>query len=111
MHYGRMPQVTFVTPAGDSRTITGGIGQSVMEIAKRHGVEAIVANCGGSCACATCHVYVDKAWREPVGPPSADEADMLEFAFERRPESRLSCQIRLGPVLDGLVVHRPERQS
>jgi len=106
-----MPRVTFVTPAGDSRTVAGDIGQSVMEIAKRHGIDGIDGECGGCCACATCHIYVDEAWREASGSPSSGEAEMLDFALGRRAESRLSCQIRLRPALDGLIVHTPERQS
>lgn len=106
-----MPSVTFIAPTGARRVIEGDVGQSVMEIAKRGAVEGIVAECGGSCACATCHVYVDDSWRERAGPPSPDESDMLDFAYDRRPESRLSCQIRLRPELDGLIVHTPERQA
>lgn len=106
-----MPHITFIDPAGDSRTVEGDIGQSVMEVARRNGIEGIVAECGGCCACATCHVYVDEEWRVIAGPPSADEADMLDFAHDRRAESRLSCQIRLRPELDGLIVHTPDKQG
>ena len=105
-----MPHVTFISPAGAERVVEGDIGQSVMELAKRGGVEGIVGECGGCAACATCHVYVDPAWQEAVGPASGDEADMLDFAYDRKPESRLSCQIRLRPALDGLVVRTPVRQ-
>lgn len=106
-----MPHVTFIDTAGAVRTVEGDIGQSVMEVARRNGVPGIVAECGGSCACATCHVYVAADWNEAVGPPSADEGDMLDFVADRRPGSRLSCQIRLRPVLDGLIVHTPDRQG
>jgi len=106
-----MPHVTFVAPSGVARTVEGDIGQSVMEVARRNGIEGIVAQCGGSCACATCHVYVDADWKAATGAPPAEEADMLAFVFDRRPESRLSCQIRLRPMLDGLVVHTPDRQA
>ncbi|WP_313807615.1 2Fe-2S iron-sulfur cluster-binding protein [Sphingobium sp.] len=106
-----MPRITFIAPSGVQRTFDGEVGQSVMEIAKRNGVEGIVGECGGSCACSTCHIYVDDAWRLAVGPPSPDEADMLDFAYDRRTTSRLACQIRLHPELDGLIVHTPERQS
>lgn len=106
-----MPRVTFISSVGNARTVEGDVGQSVMEVARRNGVEGIVAECGGSCACATCHVYVDADWMDVVGAPPADETDMLDFVFDRRPESRLSCQIRLLPVLDGLVVHTPDRQN
>lgn len=103
--------ITFVSPAGERRTVGADNAQSVMEIARRNGIEGIVGECGGSCACATCHVYVDPAWAERVGPPSADEADMLDFVHDRRDTSRLACQIRMKPDLDGLVVATPERQG
>lgn len=106
-----MVHVTYISPTGIDQTLNGDVGQSVMEVAKRNGVEGIIGECGGSAACATCHVHVDPAWRDIVGPPSADEADMLDFAHGKRDDSRLACQIRLRPVLDGLVVHTPERQG
>ncbi|MCP8893599.1 (2Fe-2S)-binding protein [Shinella daejeonensis] len=86
-------------------------GTTVMENAVRNSVPGIEAECGGACACATCHVYVDDAWTEVVGPPAAMEEDMLDFAYEVRPTSRLSCQIKMSDALDGLVVHVPERQA
>jgi 2Fe-2S ferredoxin len=73
-------------------------------------VPGIEAECGGACACATCHVYVDEAWREKTGEPSQMEQDMLDFAFDVRKESRLSCQIKVTPELDGLVVQVPDKQ-
>jgi len=73
-------------------------------------VPGIEAECGGACSCATCHVYVDEAWRDKVGPPSQMEEDMLDFAFDVRASSRLSCQIKVGEELDGLVVSVPEKQ-
>ncbi|ATI80660.1 2Fe-2S iron-sulfur cluster-binding family protein [Sphingobium yanoikuyae] len=106
-----MPRITFVSPSGTKRMVEGDIGQSVMEIARRNGVEGIIGECGGCCACATCHLYVDDEWRAAAGPPSADEADMLEFAYDRRSQSRLSCQIRLRPELDGIIVHTPDKQG
>ena len=77
----------------------------------QNGVPGIEAECGGACACATCHVYVDEAWREKVGEPSPMEEDMLDFGFDVRPNSRLSCQIKVRDELDGLVVRTPERQA
>ena len=106
-----MPQVTFIDAHGESRTVEGEAGATVMEVAIRNGVPGIEAECGGACACATCHVYVDDAWTEKVGTPSAMEEDMLDFAVDVRPTSRLSCQIKVAPALDGLVVHVPERQG
>ena len=86
-------------------------GSTVMENAVRNSVPGIDAECGGAYACATCHVYVDDAWTEAVGQPQPMEEDMLDFAFDVRPTSRLSCQIKMTPALDGLVVHVPERQA
>jgi 2Fe-2S ferredoxin len=81
-----------------------------MEAAKLNSVAGIEAECGGACACATCHVYIDGAWREKVGKPAEMEEDMLDFAFDVREESRLSCQIKVSADLDGLVVRVPEKQ-
>ena len=82
-----------------------------MENAVRNSVPGIEAECGGACACATCHVYVDDEWTEKVGGPDVMEEDMLDFAYDMRPNSRLSCQIRVTSELDGLVVHVPEQQA
>ena len=106
-----MVKVTFISAEGEVQMADGDYGVSVMETAKRHGVEGIVGECGGACACATCHVYIDAAWRASVGEASPDESDMLDFVRERRPESRLSCQIRLNTKLNGLVVTTPARQG
>ena len=86
-------------------------GSTVMENAVRNSVPGIDAECGGACACATCHVYVDDAWTAAVGHAEPMEEDMLDFAFDVRPNSRLSCQIRIRADLDGLVVRTPERQG
>ena len=86
-------------------------GEPVMETALRNDVSSIVAECGGSCTCATCLVHVDEAWSPIVGPPSAAEEDMLDMAFEVKPTSRLSCQIKVTEALDGLVVHTPAYQG
>ena len=90
----------------------GAEGDSVMQTATGAGVPGIVAECGGSAMCATCHVYVDEAWADRLPPPLATELEMLECtAAERLPNSRLSCQIKLSAALDGLVVRIPERQQ
>lgn len=86
-------------------------GSTVMENAIKNGVPGIEAECGGACACATCHVYVDEAWTDIVGDPEPMEEDMLDFAYDVRPNSRLSCQIKVSDELDGLVVRVPERQA
>jgi ferredoxin, 2Fe-2S len=105
-----MAKITFIQPDGTAQTVDGEAGMTVMETAKKHLVEGIEAECGGACACATCHVYVDESWREKTGSPAEMEEDMLDFAFDVRPESRLSCQIRVTEELDGLVVRIPEKQ-
>ena len=106
-----MTKVTFIDAVGASRTVEAQIGSTVMETALRNSVPGIEAECGGACSCATCHVYVDEAWSDRVGKPSAMEEDMLDFAFEVKPNSRLSCQIKVTEALDGLVVRTPERQA
>ena len=106
-----MVKITYIDSAGTTRTVEGEAGSTVMEAAINHGVPEIEAECGGACACSTCHVYVDEAWREKVGEPSPMEEDMLDFAFEVRPNSRLSCQIKVRDDLDGLVVITPSRQA
>ena len=85
-------------------------GWRVMEVIRDWGI-VLKAECGGACACATCHVYVDEAWREKVGAPTPMEEDMLDFGFDVRPNSRLSCQIKVTDDLDGLIVATPERQA
>jgi 2Fe-2S ferredoxin len=105
-----MARITFIQPDGAEQTVDGEPGLTVMETAKMNLIEGIEAECGGACACATCHVYVDEAWKEKTGAPSQMEEDMLDFAYDVRPTSRLSCQIRVTPELDGLVVRIPEKQ-
>jgi 2Fe-2S ferredoxin len=106
-----MPKITYIDSNGASRTVDGEVGATVMETAIRNNVPGIEAECGGACACATCHVYVDAAWRAKTGEPSPMEEDMLDFGFEVRANSRLSCQIKITDELDGLVVTVPERQA
>ena len=106
-----MPKIIFTDSTGTARTVEAENGSTVMETAIRNNIPGIEAECGGACACATCHVYVDEAWREKVGGPSPMEEDMLDFGFDVRPNSRLSCQIKVSDELDGLVVTTPERQA
>ena len=106
-----MPKITFIEHDGAVHTVEGEIGSTVMETALRNDVGGIVAECGGACTCATCVVHVDEAWSAIVGPPSAEEEDMLDFAFEVKPTSRLSCQIKLTQALDGLIVRTPAYQG
>ncbi|HXF54600.1 MAG TPA: 2Fe-2S iron-sulfur cluster-binding protein [Hyphomicrobiaceae bacterium] len=105
-----MVKITFVQPDGTRQVVEAEPGITVMEAAKLNRVPGIEAECGGACACATCHVYVDAAWRERTGEASPMEQDMLDFAFEVREESRLSCQIKVSEALDGLVVQVPDKQ-
>ena len=106
-----MAKIHYVDHTGETRTVDVENGATVMEGAIRNAIPGIEAECGGACACATCHVYVDDAWTAAVGPAEHMEEDMLDFAFDVRPNSRLSCQIRIRDELDGLVVRTPERQG
>jgi 2Fe-2S ferredoxin len=106
-----MVQITFIDAAGQSLTVEGEAGATVMETALKNEVPGIEAECGGACACATCHVYVDESWADRIPAAQPMEEDMLDFAFDVRPTSRLSCQIRVTAEVDGLVVNTPERQG
>ena len=106
-----MAHITYISHSGEKRTVAAELGATVMETAIQNNVPGIEAECGGACSCATCHVYIDEAWREKVGPMSPMEEDMLDFGFDVRENSRLSCQIRVTAELDGLVVRTPERQA
>jgi len=105
-----MGTITYISSSGEAIQVEGVAGASLMQLATAQGVPGIVAECGGSLSCATCHVYVDAAWTAAVGPPGETEATMLEFAEAPRASSRLSCQIRYTTALDGLIVHVPEAQ-
>jgi len=106
-----MTHVTFIDHSGTARTVEAENGATLMETAIRNAIPGIEAECGGALSCATCHVYVEADWREAVGEPSPMEEDMLDFGFDVRENSRLSCQIRISDALDGLVVRTPERQG
>ncbi len=106
-----MTKITFIDHEATARTVEAEDGSTVMETAIRNDIPGIVAECGGACACATCHVHVAEEWKDIVGEPSPMEEDMLDFASDVRPTSRLSCQIRVRPELDGLVVHTPGQQG
>lgn len=105
-----MVKLTFIQPDGDAQTVEAEPGITVMEAAKLNDIPGIEAECGGACACATCHVYVDADWIGKAGKPASIEEDMLDFAFDVRKESRLSCQIKVTPQLDGLVMRVPAKQ-
>ena len=105
-----MAKITYIQHDGSEQTVDGLPGLSVMETAVKNMVPGIDADCGGACACATCHVYVEPDWKDRTGARSAMEEDMLDFAFDVRDSSRLSCQIKITPGLDGLRVRVPEKQ-
>ena len=105
-----MAKITYVEFSGAEHVLDVKPGLSVMEGAVKNNVPGIAADCGGACACAPCHVYVDDAWREKTGEASAMEESMLDFAENVQPNSRLSCQIKVSDALDGLVVRMPESQ-
>jgi 2Fe-2S ferredoxin len=106
-----MASITFTDSKGKARTVEGAEGSTLMETAIQNNVPEIVAECGGACACATCHVYVDEPFMAKVGKASGMEEDMLDFAYEVKPNSRLSCQIKITAALDGLHVTTPARQG
>ena len=106
-----MAKITYIEFDGTEHPVEVRNGLSVMEGAIKNNVPGIDADCGGACACATCHVYVDEEWRAATGEPQPMEEDMLDFASDVRPNSRLSCQIRVKPEFDGLVVRTPARQG
>jgi 2Fe-2S ferredoxin len=105
-----MPTITYIEFNGTSHSIEVENGLSVMEGAVNNNVPGIDADCGGSCACATCHVFVDAAWLAKCGTPDTQEKSMLGFAATAQENSRLACQITVTDALDGLVVRMPEAQ-
>ena len=102
-----MVSVLFRLADGAEQRITARTGDSLMLSAKANDVPGILADCGGACACATCHVVVEEDWYPRLEPPATHERDMLEFALDAQPTSRLSCQIKVDESLDGLVVSVP----
>ncbi len=105
-----MPRIVFIEPGGVRRDIDAPIGITLMEAARQHGIHGVVAQCGGACACATCHVYIDASWLAAVGAIEDMEEGMLETAWEPRANSRLSCQIHITAAMDGMRVTVPQRQ-
>jgi 2Fe-2S ferredoxin len=105
-----MTKVTYIEFDGTSHTVEVRNGLSVMEGAIKNNIPGIDADCGGACACATCHVYVDADWTAKTGAASSMEESMLDFAEAVEPNSRLSCQIKVTDALDGLIVRMPENQ-
>jgi len=106
-----MAKITYVEFNGTEHVVEVANGLTVMEGARDNNIPGIEADCGGACACSTCHVYVDPDWVDKLPPKDAMEEDMLDFAHEPDPiRSRLTCQIKVIDALDGLVVHMPEKQ-
>lgn len=105
-----MTTINFILADGSRHAIAAEDGEVVMQVARRHQFAGILAECGGVCSCATCHVHIDPAWVDKLPPIEEMESDMLEFAEGVDNTSRLSCQIKITPQLDGVMVHVPESQ-
>ena len=105
-----MTKIIYVTRDGARQEVAVENGYSLMEAALNNNIAGIVAECGGACACATCHGYIDEAWLDKLPPMDDMEDSMLDAAFERRPNSRLTCQIEVNSGLDGLIVHVGENE-
>ena len=106
-----MPKITYITFDGSKHTVEVPIGLTVMEGARDNNIPGIEADCGGACACSTCHVYIDEDWINKLPPIDDIEKDMLDFAFEPdENSSRLTCQLEVTEKLDGLIVKMPEKQ-
>jgi len=106
-----MVKITFVQPDGSSVEVDAKVGGTVMEAAVSNMVKGIDADCGGACACATCHVYISDEWKDKLQAAEVMESDMLEYAYEPDESSRLSCQLRITPEMEGLVIRVPSQQS
>ena len=105
-----MPRVTYVQASGKTISVDVPVGDTVMDGALDNNIPGILGQCGGGCTCSTCHCYVPAAWQNRFPPPHQDELDLLAYALDRRPGSRLACQLRLTEELDGLTVGLPARQ-
>ncbi|MCA8880497.1 MAG: 2Fe-2S iron-sulfur cluster binding domain-containing protein [Rhodobacteraceae bacterium] len=106
-----MPKITYIEHNGTEHVVEVPVGLTVMEGARDNGIPGIEADCGGACACSTCHVYVDPDWFDRLPPIEPMEEDMLDFAFKPDPNrSRLTCQLKVTEALEGLIVEMPEKQ-
>lgn len=106
-----MPKVVYITRDGKRHEIDVEKGYSVMEGAINNNIDGIVAECGGACACATCHAYIDEAWLDKIAELDDMQDSMLEAAYERKKNSRLTCQIEMTDALDGLVVYVADNEA
>lgn len=105
-----MPKVTYIHHNGKEYVVDVATGANLMQAAIDNSVPGVLGDCGGACACATCHVFVDAEWAERVGAAADVEADLIDGLIETRPTSRLSCQLIMSDQLDGIVLHLPEQQ-
>jgi len=105
-----MPKITYIEHNGTPHTVDVPVGLTVMEGAVNNNVPGIDADCGGACACSTCHAYVNPDWVAKLPPREDMEMDMLDFAYEPNERSRLTCQVKVTPEMDGLVLQLPEKQ-
>ena len=105
-----MVKITYIEFNGTEHVVDVEEGLTVMEGARDNGIPGIEADCGGACACSTCHVYVDPSWTDKLPEKEPMEEDMLDFAYQPKENSRLTCQLKVTPALDGLVVRMPEKQ-
>lgn len=106
-----MPNITFIESNGTEHLVSIPVGWSLMKGAIHHGIPGILAECGGACVCATCHVYVTQDWHSILAPMGPLERDTIEFALDASNDSRLSCQLTVVPKFDGLVIHLPAAQT
>ena len=106
-----MVKINFINHKGETQTVDAEAGSTVMEAAIRNAIPGILAECGGACACATCHSYIDEAWLDKLPPMDDMEDSMLDAAYDRRENSRLTCQIEMTEELDGLIVHVGENEG
>lgn len=106
-----MTKITYIDSFGEARTIDAEDGTTLMEAAIRNVIPEITAECGGACACATCHVYIGEEWLALAGTRSEKEEDMLDFAYKVQPNSRLCCQVKVTPEMEGMIVTTPDRQG
>jgi len=105
-----MQKITFVEAGGKQHVLNVESGQSVMQVAVENDVHGILADCGGCCSCATCHCYVDEAWVHQFPSATVEEAELVSYAIDPLPNSRLSCQLQLTAEHDGIVIRLPARQ-
>ncbi len=105
-----MPKITYIEHSGTEHTVDLAEGLTIMEGAVNNGIPGIEGDCGGACACSTCHVYVDPAWTDKLKEQEDMEVDMLDFAYEPKENSRLGCQVPVTAEMDGMVVRMPEKQ-